>query len=922
MRVRYGWRVLLGRELECAAIGRLLEEARNGASGGLLLRGEPGIGKTALVDYAVERATDMLVVRAQGVQSETEVAFGGLLEVARPLLARLDELPGRQAAALRAALALDVGPPPDRLTVGAATLSLLAAAAEETPLVVVLDDAHWLDAESAEALAFAVRRLHAERVAVIVATRVGEGRTFEPAGLEEIDVAGLSRKAAGELLALSGLGGDEEVARFHAVTGGNPLALLELPRWLGSDDAPGGANRGEPARVGEHLEAAFATRAETLGGESRDALLLLATSSTEDAAAIAAALDAAGLSTDSLGQAEDAGLIRITLATIRFRHPLVRSALYHAAAPSARRAAHTALAAALDGRDPEAAAWHRAAAATGPDASVAEALEQTAAQSAARGASSAAAAAYEASARLSPTQMDQARRLALAGRQAWQAGHVALARRLVDSATAACADDGLHAELLYLGGEIEQYTGRPAVAHRMLLEGAALAAPRDPTRAALMLGEAADACLHLDDRAYEATATAFDALVLPAGGLGEFRRHVALSQRASHYGTDAFAAHARSATQLVEAGRIGLTSPLDLIWAGRAHWILAEYDACLRLGEAAVAGARDSTPGLLPEALRLLAYSLRATGRWNAASTAASEAVELSRALGQTMVHCALAALLAGIEAARGQATACRGHAEEATRLADELELGVYGLRGERALALLALGDGRLDEAIDILRRTEQALAVSQNREFFISPAPDLIEALVRLDRSEEAERLMPSLESLASPAGELAIVGRCRGLLAGDDFDAIFERAIAYHAEWDNPFERARTELCFGERLRRARRRREAREHLRSAGTTFERLAAEPWAARAATELRATGETVRRRDPTADEKLTPQELQIALHAAQGKSNREIGAALFLSPRTVEFHLTRVYRKLDVHSRAELIRLFSAGQDASPGPGG
>ena len=247
----------------------------------------------------------------------------------------------------------------------------------------------------------------------------------------------------------------------------------------------------------------------------------------------------------------------------------------------------------------------------------------------------------------------------------------------------------------------------------------------------------------------------------------------------------------------------------------------------------------------------------------------------------------------------------------------------MYGLRGERALALLALGDGRLDEAIDILRRTEQALAVSQNREFFISPAPDLIEALVRLDRSEDAERLMPSLESLASPAGgELAIVGRCRGLLAADDFDAIFERAIAYHAEWDNPFERARTELCFGERLRRARRRREAREHLRSAGTTFERLAAEPWAARAATELRATGETVRRRDPTADEKLTPQELQIALHAAQGKSNREVGAALFLSPRTVEFHLTRVYRKLDVHSRAELIRLFSTGQDASPGPGG
>jgi len=911
--------VLLGRELECAAIGRLLDEARDGASGGLLLRGEPGIGKTALVGYAVEQATGMLVVRAQGVQSETEVAFGGLLEVTRPLLARIDELPARQAAALRAALALDIGPPPDRLTVGAATLSLLAAAAEETPLLVALDDAHWLDAESAEALGFAVRRLHAERVAVVVATRIGEGREFDPSGLGEMDLSGLSQEAAGELLAASGVASDDAVARFHAATGGNPLALLELPRWLGGVDTAATGAVEEPVRVGEQLAAAFAARAEALVARSREALLVLAASSTDDAASIAAGLDAAGLSTDQLGPAEDAGLIRITMATIRFRHPLVRSALYHAAAPSARRAAHSALAVALDERDPEAAAWHRAAAATGPDAGAADALEETGDRSADRGASAASSAAYEASARLSTGEPERVRRLSLAGRQAWLAGQIARARGLVDEATSACDDDGLRAELLYLGGEIEQFTGQPAVAHRMLLEAAGLAAVRDPTRAALMLGEAADACLHLDDQAYDATITALDALVLPAGGLGEFRRQMATSQSESHYGLDSHATHARSAIQMVEREAIELRSPVDLIWAGRAHWILGEYGACVRFGEAAVAGARESAPGLLPEALRLVATSSRAMGRWNAASTAASEGVELARALGQGMTHCALAALLAAIAAARGQAAACHGHAEEAIRLADELGLGVYRLRAERALALLALGSGRLDEAIDALTRIDRAVADSGNREFFISPAPDLIEALVRADRADDARPILRGLEAVTSPeAGEVAIVGRCRALLNGDGFDAIFEQSIASHAKWDNPFERARTELCFGERLRRARRRREAREQLRSAAATFERLAAEPWAARAATELRATGETVRRRDRTADEELTPQELQIALHVSEGESNREIGAALFLSPRTVEFHLTRVYRKLNIHSRAELIRRFSAGQ-ARPG---
>jgi DNA-binding CsgD family transcriptional regulator len=905
--------MLLGREVECAAIDRVLDDARSGASGALVLLGEPGIGKTALIEYAVERAARMLVVRAQGVQSETEVAFGGLLEVCRPLLRKMDDLPTRQATALRAALALGPAAPPDRLTVGAATLTLLAAAAEDTPLVVAVDDAHWLDAESAEALWFAARRLQAEAVAVLVAARIGQGgRGFEPTGLAEIVLSGLSLEATRVLLGGADVA-DDTAARFHVLTGGNPLALLELPTRL--DGAPRGGLPLEPIHVGERLEAAFAARADALGLRTRESLLVVAASSTDDAAVIAAALEARDLSMKDLAAAEDAGLIRITLASVRFRHPLVRSALYHRSAPSARRAVHAALAAALGDHDPGATAWHRAAAAAGPDEAVAQVLEQTGDENGARGASSAAAAAYEASARLSRTGSGRARRLGLAGRQAWLAGQAVRARRLIDEAAATSGDDAVRADLLHLGGDIEQFTGRPAVAHRMLLEAAELTRQFDTTRAALILGDAADACLHLGAPEYHATVTAVEGLTLPRNGVGEFRRQIVLSQAASYHGSGSFEDHARAATRLLEDGGVELHTARDFVWAGRAHWIIAEYDACSRLGEAAAVRARESAPGVLPEGLRLVAQASHVSGRWNAAYAAASEAVELADALGQKMVQCACSAILAAIAAKRGHATACRAHADETIRLADELEMGVYRLRAERAVALLELGTGRLDDAINALERVRLSLAASGNREFFISPAPDMIEALVRAGRASDAEPILRELEPIASRSpGELAIVDRCRGLLTRNDFDAPFKRATTNHTLWDNPFELARTRLCFGERLRRARRRRDAREQLRAANATFEELAAAPWAARAATELRATGETVRRRDSADDEELTPQELQIAVHVAEGKSNREIGAALFLSPRTVEFHLTRVYRKLNIHSRAELIRRFSAAR--------
>lgn len=914
---RYRLRMLVGREPECSAIDRLLEDARRGTSGAVVLRGEPGIGKTALVAFAVERAADMVVVRAQGVQSEAEFAFAGLLEVSRPLLGKIEELPERQAAALRAVLALGAAVPPDRLAVGAATLSLLAAAAEDAPLLVTIDDAHWLDAESADALTFAARRLEAERVAMLIAAREGEGRRFDNAGLDEIQVSGLSLDATATLLAAAGLPSEDALAeRLHSLTGGNPLALLELPRWLGDGDRPGEAVTSEPMRVGERLESAFAARAATLDERTRDALLVLASSSTDDSASITAALATAGLSTADLVGAEDAGLIHITLSGIRFRHPLVRSALYHSASPSQRRVAHRALANALESRDAEGASWHRAAATPGPDETVAAALERTGDDSRLRGGSSAASAAYECAARLSLSHQERARRLQLAAREGWLAGQATRALALVAEAITACHDDLLRGELLYLGGEIERFTGRPGVAHRMLLDAADLARPFDPERAALMLAEAADASFQLGSDASVAIVAAFDKLAVPPGGVGDFRRLVALSQAASHRGSHSFLEHARAATLLVEHGGVDLEAPRDLVWAGYAYWSLGEYRGCRELAERAVTRARETATGVLPDALRLLAQTDHATGRWNAAYAAASEALEVASALGMSMIRCACSSQLAAIAAARGQAAACRSHANEAIRLATELDMGGYLLRAKRALALLALGEGRLDDAIRTLEEIRLGLVASGNREYFSSPVPDLIEALVRAGRRQEAGQILRELEPLANPepGGELAILERCRGLVAGKGFLGSFERAIAHHSAWDNPFELARTQLCSGERLRRDRRRREAREQLRAAQATFERLAAEPWARRARTELRATGETVRRRDRAEEEQLTPQELQIAIHAAEGKSNREIGAALFLSPRTVEFHLTRVYRKLNIHSRAELIRRFPAEQ--------
>ena len=909
--------MLVGREAERAALDRLLHDARAGTSGALLLLGEPGIGKTSLVDDAVARADGMLVLRVHGVESEAAVAFAGLVELLRPLLGKLEELPGRHAAALRVALTLEAGPPPNRLTLGAATLGMLAAAAEDTATLVAVDDAHWLDAESLAAIVFAARRLQAERVAVVVAARTGEGRDLRGSGLPVIALAGLSAAATGELLTAGGRPADAvEAERIRALTGGNPLALIELPT---AEPVP----QVGPAPIGERLERAFAARAGGLPEPTQEALLVLAAGASDDPGTLAAGLAVLNLQPAVLGPAEDAGLIHVGLATVRFRHPLVRSALYQSASPSTRRDAHRALAAGLAERDPDAAVWHRAASVLGPDEDVARALEEIGDRNGARGASPAASAAYEMAARLTHDRAKAATRLLPAARQAWLAGDDHRARALIGEAAAASPEPALQAGSLHLQGEIELVTGSPVIAHRMLIEAAAIVADAEPAGATMMLAEATDACLHLGAEAYAETESALQRLSPPADDLAEFRRQAALSQIASYRGDGTFAALARGALAHLDGTGREPTSAADLHLAGRVAWSLGDYERAQALGSAAADRARETALGVLPEALRLVAVSTWITGHWNVAYAVGSEAVEVAAELGRSLTRCAALAVLASIAAARGQEDACARHADDAARLAGELEMAVFVLRADRARALAALGAGRLDEAAAVLGRIRTALAQSGNREFSISPLPDLIETHVRAGYADEARPLLLEVERSTELVGERAILERCRGLLAPDDaFAACFERAIDLHEGWDNPFELGRTRLCFGERLRRGRRRRQAREQLRLAAATFAELTATPWSARTDGELRATGETVPRRDAGAEEHLTPQELQIAAHAAEGLSNREIGAAVFLSPRTVEFHLTRVYRKLGVHSRAELIRHYAGRVGDSPRDGG
>ncbi len=903
--------MLVGRESECVRIDEVLERARGGRSAALVLRGDAGIGKTALLEYAVERAQDMKVVSALGVESETELDFSALLEVCRPMLDHIDEVPAGQAEALRAALGLAATGAADRFMIGAATLSLLAAAGEAHPVLVVIDDAHWLDRPSADALRFASRRLEADPVCVLFATREGDEPTFEAPGIDSLRVAGIDRTSASSLLARDGVGPDV-ADRLWQATGGNPLALLELPSVLSARQLAGREPLEDPLPAGASVERAFAGRARALPRDAQRALLVAAVSTTDDMATVSEAAAELCADASALEAAEDAGLVHVRGGRIRFRHPLVRSAVYHTAAPSDRRAAHRALTTTLR-LQPEQRAWHLAAATLGPDEEAASALAAAAEHALLRSGYASAAAALERAAHLTPEGDERRRRLVRAADAYWLAGRSESSRVLLEAALEGCPDPELRADALHLLGKIEYYDGPPMAGHRRLVDAARHVEELDPAKAVAILADAVEACIYAaePDAGGEAALRARE-LAPQDGSYADFMAEVNLAELLF------FAGHAdiggpmfERALAILHASEALQSEPRVVSRAAIALcWLERGVEAHEHAARAAALARRQGAIGALPYALIVVAWTCRRVGLWQEGLAAGSEGVALAREMEQTTMMVDCLAELSIIEAQRGDETECRSHCDEVEAITGRLGLGNRALFNACVIGILELSLGNLEAAAASLERSAGWAEEVGVHAVEAVPIPDLVETYVRLGRIDDARAALARLRAGGSPRFAAVLAARCAGLV-DDDFEGHFRRSLELHPENDDVFGRARTQLCFGERLRRAGRRVEAREQLRAALATFERLGATPWEDRARTELRASGERLRRRELDEAEELTPQELQIAIHVAEGKSNKDVGAALFISHKTVEFHLGRIYRKLSIHSRGELIRRFA-----------
>jgi DNA-binding CsgD family transcriptional regulator len=897
--------MFVGRDRERCELDLALQRARSGESTRLGLIGEPGIGKTALLDYASEHADGMVRLRARGVESEAEIPFAALLELLRPALRMLDRIPEPQAVALEGALALRPAQAQERFAIGAAVLSLLATCAEQSALVVLIDDAHWLDDSSAQAVLFAVRRLVADPIAVLIAAREGEPSLLDSADLPTLRISGLSSREAA--LLLEGVAPDD-AARLHEATAGNPLALLELARDASELAlAPEGAPLLLPARISH----AFLRRVGALDEEERRALLLAATSDSGEMATLEAAASRLEIDLHQLSAAENAGLVSLRGGWVGFRHPLLRSAIYADAPASARRETHKALAAALPDRDIDRRAWHLAAAAAGVDESASAALEQAGVRGRDRSAYASAAAAFERAARLSRDSERRARLLRAAAEASWHARFADRAITLLDEARASTGDPVTVLDVDELAGHIATRRGPIMRGHAILTAAAERA---DPERAVAMLAEAAGACFYAGNPA-EMLAVAergWNRVPDPASVRTRFLAAIAVGMARVVGGDAAAGAEAIQDAIALAEGSTELREDLQLLpWLAVAPIFLRTAGKERKLLEHAIDTARARAAiGSLPFLLNLIALDHATTDRWAVAEATYREAIELARETDQQTDLVFALSGLARLQARRGHEHDCRACAAEALALCDRLGTRLHEVWAVEALGVLELGLGEPTRAIEQFERQQRVLDELGITDADLSPAPELIDALLRLGRRAEAQKLSAEFSAAARAKRQswsLARALRCQGLVAGDDrLTSLFEQALRYHAHTADVFEGARTRLVYGERLRRARSRVRAREQLRAAAETFERLGADPWTDRARGELRASGETLRRRDPTTIDELTPRELQIALLLGGGKTTREAAAALFLSPKTIEYHLRHVYLKLGIHSREEL----------------
>ncbi|GAA2738275.1 AAA family ATPase [Actinocorallia aurantiaca] len=897
---------LHGRRSEEEAIAALLAGAQKGTSSSLVLRGEPGIGKTALLDHAAAVAGDMRVIRGTGVEFEAELPFSGLQLLLRPVLGSLAALPGPQREALEGAFGLGPAGGSEPMLVGLAVLSLLAEHADGTGLLCLVDDAQWLDRASRDALLFAARRLHAEGVVMVFAARDGEG-AFPAPGLPELRLAGLAPEAAAALLDRHPLAPAVRY-RLLAEAGGNPLALLELPVALaaegGSTFSPGALP------LTDRLRLAFHGQVGRMPEACQSLLLVAAADETGELAVILRAGTALGAAVEDLSPAERAGLVLHDAdgTAIRFRHPLIRAAVYQRAPIGRRLAVHRALAAALG--SPEHAdrrAWHLAAAATEVDEEVAAALERTADRACERGGYEAAAAAYERAARLSVEPSTRAHREVLAAEAALEAGDLERARALGDRAGRRLDEaPTVNVRIAQVRALADFWQGSYAAAHRSLLDGAGLVRDTDPGRAAMLLVQAVHTSWYLGERQLAATLDRLAALPLEdADPLAPVVPYLVQldrgrSERPPPLG-DVLAAVRRR-------GRV--PDQVLMILCGAALASGQDADAYeLATALAAEHRARGGA-GRLPTVLFFMAEGEVFAGRHRDALTTATEALQLARDTGQRQWISQFSSVLAYLDAARGDEAACRRNAEEGLAAAADGAVSPGAPWAHWSLGLLDLGLGRAETALarfERLTREPMRHHICATRSL-----PDLVESAVRVGAPERAAEPLARFEqwagSVRRPWAD-ALVLRCRGLLAvGDRAEAFYAQALELHDRDGRALEYARTALLYGEWLRRARRKAEARGPLNDALEVFDRLGMRPWAERARGELTAAGAQDRGPRPAegAAADLTPQELQITRLAVQGLSNRDIAAQLFLSHRTVGYHLYKAYPKLGVASRSEL----------------
>ncbi|MDW6065403.1 AAA family ATPase [Streptomyces sp. FXJ1.4098] len=931
--------VMHGRAEELRALDGLLAAARGGHSGVLVVRGAPGIGKSALLNHVAATAADpapFRTIRSTGIEFEAELPFAGLHALLHPALDRLTALPAPQAAALRAAFGLAAAEPGDRFLVGLAVLSLLAELAGDGALLCVVDDAHWLDRASTEALVFAARRLTGEGVVLLFGAReTGAGHPLT--GLPELRLAGLGRASASALLAeTSPELADGVRERVLAEAGGNPLALIELPDALTPRQRTGRllplAFHLGSLPLTERLRSAFGAQADRLPEPSRTLLLIAALEQTGDLDVILRAAGSMGAGVADAEAAERSGLLRTTAGAVGFRHPLARAAVIQAAPLHRRLDAHRALADALGDTSADAPndtadrrAWHLAAAATGTDERAAAALEQAADRARSRSGYAAQAMALERAAELTPDPAVRAYRLVAAAEAATDSGEPRRALELAERAAEGAAEPFLAARVAHVRATVEFEDGSPLRAARLLIDGARALDGNHPGKAdkavAMLMEAVRDA--YFAGHAQLAR-TAADRLLV-VGGETPYSR--ALDGLARLIAGDPAAAigpmNALAAAVLTPHGTAPTPAPHpgERLIAGAMGMMTGDEETASRILNPLVADARaGGLIGWLPSMLEHLAITETFLGNHQDARAHAQEGLSLAESIGQSHRADHLRCVLAWLAAAAGDEEECLRLAEPAVARAAERHTLRTVSWGSMAIGLLDLVHGRHERALNRLEATADApSARGSGSTFLVHLAPDQVEAAARSGQPDRAAAPLAKFERWARAANRPwahAVALRCRALTApADAAGPLYAEAVALHARGGRPFERARTQLLYGEWLRRARRKADARSQLRSALEAFERIEATAWADRARGELRATGVSHPRAAAGSGlDRLTPQELQVIRLAADGLSNRDIAAQLFLSPRTVGYHLYKAYPKLGIASRRELGALAPLGR--------